>query len=796
MNRLQSFAQPAMKAMSEGAPIMWQIRVRSSKALICAQIITALNLFCFIQVSASEKADDQNQARLQSWIETSHNAVSPQVLRSLLRSLTEEPHVAGTPADLRTAEFVRDKLKAWGWSADLVEYEVLLNYPEPSFNPVTGRTNPTLEILRPAAKPLPVTEGPLAFDKDSASPDAWPAFHGYGVSGAAQGQLVYANYGTPEDFKELQGMGVDIRDRIVLVRYGKVFRGLKVREAQKRGARGVLIYSDPADDGFAKGDVYPNGPFRPASAIQRGSVQFLSLGPGDPTTPGWPSIPGAKRLPFDIKNGFSIDLQGRAEWEKISGLSRDDYFATIPSLPISYEAAAPMLDQLAGQNVPENWQGGLPLPYHTGPGPVEVRFSIQMDYQIRKIWNVVARLEGREEPHRTVMVGNHRDAWTYGAVDPSSGTAATMEMCRVLGEAYKQGWRPRRSIVYASWDGEEYGLVGSTEYAEQFGSKLQQETALMLNVDSAVGGTKLDLNGIPSLRNLLLESAATVTDPRQGKNLRDVWLKSAKAAWAEQTPVHLDDQLWKTAKIPTPLDRQFSPKLGDLGSGSDYTAFVDHLGIPAADVDFSGRYGVYHSIYDNFFWMEKFGDPEFIQHATAARLYTTIAIKASSQTVLPLRFSPYAEAMKGYLDDLRTTVIKRRRTLEDKSKLNFDIPRLGDLAGAIVGFENSARLADQACEALLAENQVDEAKLERVNAALTKVERSFLHAEGLPGRPWYKHVIYAPGLTTGYASWPLPGLRQAVIEFDQKMAENQVEVLVQRISAATAALQKVAAAAQ
>lgn len=740
----------------------------------------------------------QEISRIDQVVRQAQSAVTPGSLRSMLRTLTEEPHVAGTPADLKTAEYVRDKLKSWGWTAELVEYEVLLNYPQPALDQVTGRRNPSLEIIRPNAIPLSVTEAPWPGDKDSASPDAFPAFNGYGVSGMAEGQVVYANYGRPEDFETLAGMGVEVRDRIVLVRYGKLFRGLKVREAQKRGARGVLIYSDPADDGFARGDVYPAGPYRPASAIQRGSVQFLSLGPGDPTTPGRPSIAGVPRLPFDPLNGFTLDPIVIPEWEKLSGFKRNDYFAAIPSLPISYESAKPIFDSLAGQNVPEGWQGALPLPYHTGPGPSEVRFSIMMDYRIRKIWNVVARLSGKEEPNRVIMIGNHRDAWTYGAVDPSSGTAATMETCRVLGEAYKQGWRPRRSLVYASWDGEEYGLVGSTEYAEQFGPDLQKNVAMMLNVDSAVGGMTLEMGGIPSMRDLLINSAATVTDPRTGKSLSAGWLAHSKVAWAAETPVRLDDSLWKDASREASKlvddSEKFSPKLGDLGSGSDYTAYVDHLGIPAADVDFGGRYGVYHSIYDNFFWMEKFCDPEFIQHATAARLYTAIACKAASEPVLPLTFTPYAEAIKDYLDDLRTTVARRKRSQENSKRKSFEIPSLRELATAILKFEAAAKTADAATTRLKATAEAAGAeKLERVNAALTAFERSLLNPAGLPGRPWYKHVIYAPGLTTGYASWPLPGLRQAVLEYDQPMADEQSKVLINRIQAATQALENVIA---
>jgi len=729
-------------------------------------------------------------------LSTAQNRISPNSIKSLLRTLTEEPHVAGTPADYRTALFVRDSLRSWGWKAELEEFEVLLNYPVVRVAGGDGPKTPSLDILRPAPVELSVNETPNDQDKDSADPDSWPAFHGYGVSGTAQGQVVYVNYGRPEDFEALANLGVEVRDRIILVRYGKLFRGLKVREAQKRGARGVLIYSDPADDGYARGDVYPNGPFRPPSAIQRGSVQFLSFGPGDPTTPGFPSVPGANRLPFHKKFGFPLDPDEVKNWEATTGLKRLDAFAAIPALPIGYGAAEAILKQLSGPNVPADWQGGLALPYHAGPGPVEVRFTTEQDYAIRKIWNVIAKLDGREEPGQAIMIGNHRDAWTYGAVDPSSGTAATLEMCRVLGNQYKEGWRPRRTLVYASWDGEEYGLVGSTEHAEKHASILGESVALMLNVDSAVSGTTLDMEGIPSLRNLLLESAATVTDPRTSRNLKDTWLKAERDAWLGR-PIVPSPEFWErsgkesdTVAMNDLAAAEFEPKLGDLGSGSDYTAFVDHLGIPATDVNFSGRYGVYHSTYDNFYWMEKFGDPEFVQHATAAKLYTAIVHEASSRSVLPLRFRPYASAVRGYVDEIRSMAIRKNRNAAMVETRPFEIEGLRDLAQAVGEFRKEAEATDALLDSIDNRN-APEATLKRVNASLARVERSFLHPAGLPGRAWYKHVIYAPGLTTGYAAWPLPGLRQAVIRSDMAMAKEQSAIITERIRAAAKALREV-----
>lgn len=705
---------------------------------------------------------------------------TPAGARALLRSLTAEPHVAGTPADHKTALFVRDKLRSWGWKADLAEYEVLLNYPQAD--------SVKLEVVRPERRVLKVTEDPWPADKDSASLAAFPAFHGYGVSGDVTGQVVYANYGRPEDFDALERLGVDVQGKVVLVRYGDIFRGLKVRNAQKRGAIGVLIYSDPADDGFARGDVYPFGPFRPPSAIQRGSVQFLSLGPGDPTTPGGPSLKGAKRLPHDSRDGFRrVNVEA---WERETGLKRDDVFATVPSLPISYESARPIFEALGGPNVPAGWQGGLPLAYHVGPGPVEVRFAVAMDYQVRPIWNVVATITGEVEPDHWVLIGNHRDAWTYGAVDPSSGTAATLEACRALGEAIKKGWRPRRSLMYASWDAEEYGLVGSTEWAEHHAADIQEKALMLLNVDVAVGGAELDAGGVPSLRDLFLQAADSVVDPRSGRTLKAQWLAAQRARWAGG-PIDLHAGPWDNSNSNNAgRGDSFRPQLDPLGSGSDYTVFLDHLGVPALDIGFKGRYGVYHSIYDDFYWMEKFGDPEFLTHATAAKLYTLIAMRAAGAEVAPLRFTPYGWALRDHLDDLRRLLARKARAVEGREPLSLD--GAAALFEAVKEFHAAALDLDKKTEALAARDGVPLATLTLVNDALKDVERAFLLPGGLPGRPWFKHAIYAPGLTTGYACWPLPGVRQGVQNEDRALLGAQVPALVERVKAATAALRRTA----
>jgi N-acetylated-alpha-linked acidic dipeptidase len=398
------------------------------------------------------------------------------------------------------------------------------------------------------------------------------------------------------------------------------------------------------------------------------------------------------------------------------------------------------------------------------------------------------------------MIGNHRDAWVYGAVDPGSGTAATLEMARALGSAVKQGWKPRRTLVYASWDAEEYGLVGSTEWCDQHRDEINEKAVMLLNVDSAVSGPELDVDGVPSLRDLLLEAAGSVNDVRSGRPLRDVWLAKRRAAWAGAAPVDLDP-IWdvhpptedpsKPASGATNgvIARKFSSQMNALGSGSDYTAFLDHLGVPSLDVGFNGRYGVYHSIYDDFYWMEKFGDPEFVTHATAARLYTLIAMRAAGAEVVPLKFVPYGEALHEYVDDLRRIVARKGRTAEtDASKPALALDGLPRLISAIRAFDAQATALDAATDALAKRDGVPQANLAKVNDALTKVERSFLIAKGLPGRPWFKHAVYAPGLTTGYAAWTLPGVRQAVIENDPEMLAAQLPTLADRVEAATAAL--------
>jgi N-acetylated-alpha-linked acidic dipeptidase len=657
---------------------------------------------------------------------------TPDRARRWLAQLTEDPHVAGTPAEKKVADFVLARFKEFGLDAEMVRYDVFLNHP----------LVVSLSLTSPVREELKLREDAYDVDKDSSTAGMFPAFHGYGASGKAAGEVVYVNYGSPADFERLRGMGISVEGKIVLVRYGGAFRGLKVKESQDRGAVGVLIYSDPADDGYMRGDVYPDGPMRPPSAIQRGSVLFLSHVPGDPSTPGWPSTAGSKRLT-------------RKEMTNVP---------RIPSIPISYGEAEKILRRLAGPRVPDEWQGGLPFSYHIGPGSAAVAMTVDMDEGLKPIYNVIARIKGSVEPEKLVILGNHRDAWTHGAVDPNSGTAAQLEMARGLAAALKSGWTPKRTILLASWDAEEYGLVGSTEWAEEHAADLSKNAVAYLNCDSAATGPNLSMSGVPSLAAFAMQAARDIPDPKRGGSIGAGWESRQRSAWAQQTPVDL------SAK-----DAVFSPRLSPLGSGSDYTVFLDHLGIPSLDFSFSGPYGTYHSVYDNFRWMEKYGDPEFLYHAAAAKLWGLMAMRLASADIVPLRFSSYASDLQVDLDALRRDAIRRARTPADPATGAKPpiAPDFSEILTALNDLRAAGESADRAAEAAMKSG--DAAAARRINEALMQVEREFLDPKGLPARPWFRHLLIAPGLTTGYAPWPFPALQQAVEERDAGMFANEVK---------------------
>lgn len=663
------------------------------------------------------------------WEERFRAVPTPNSAREHLRILTREPHIAGTKADYDTAIYVRDQLRSYGIAAELKEYDVWLNYPNsPSI----------VELIASRRQRLNIQEPVVPGDPSTTHPNITPLFNGYAASGDVTAPVVYANYGLPNDYDDLKKAGVDVKGRIVIVRYGNSFRGVKAKVAEDHGAIGCIIYSDPADDGYMQGDTYPKGPWRPGESGQRGSVQYLFDYPGDPLTPGRPAIPGVPRLKL----------------EEATDLTR------IPVQPISYDAARAILSVLKGPVRPRGFQGGLPFAYHLGgTDDVKLRLKTDMDYKIRKIWNVMARIDGNEEKDRWVILGNHRDAWVFGAVDPNSGTSAMLEVGRGLGELLKQGWKPRRTIIFGSWDAEEYGLIGSTEWAEELAPELKEKAVAYLNLDSAVSGPHFGASSVPSLWKLMRAATVDVKDPKTGKSVYQQWQDRAREGRPEGD----------TAEA----------RIGPLGSGSDYTPFLQHLGIASTDMGFGGDYGVYHSAYDSFHWMDKFGDPGFVYHVAAAQVWGMLTLRLVEADALPFDYVDYAKQIQTYFAE--TVLLAGRRKLAS----SFDEKSMKE---ALDDFAKEAERVNKLRQDAVRDS--DRAKLARINDALMLTERQFIDPRGLRGRAWYKHQIYAPGFYTGYAAQPLTDFRQALDDRNGANAKESLEKIVQAIKRATNTLKQ------
>ena len=734
-----------------------KISVRRSLSFLLLAILTlaqavALSQTGEIKVSTIDGFAPQD-SNAQSRLEEQFRAVpQPQSAREHLRRLTTEPHVAGTREDYQTALYVRDQMLAVGLSSELKEYQVLLQYPK----------QPTIvEMLAPRRERLQTVEAVVPEDPTSSSRRIIPLFNGYSGVGDVAAPLVYVNYGLPNDYEALKKIGVDARGKIVIARYGQSFRGVKAKVAEENGAIGIIIYSDPADDGYVQGDIFPKGPWRPPSSAQRGSVQYLFEYPGDPLTPGVPSIPGKPR----IKLQEATDLP------------------RIPVQPMSYGEARKLLEALRGPLRPKGFQGGLPFAYHTGgTGDVRVRIKTDLEYVERTIWNVITRIDGSLEPDRWVIMGNHRDAWTFGAVDPNSGTSAMLEAGRGFAQLLKSGWKPRRTIIMCSWDAEEYGLIGSTEWAEENADELRTKAVAYLNMDSAVSGANFGAASVPSLWKLIRSATRDIRDPKTGKSIYQAWQDRVREGMPE---AELTDPV-------TGSDRPIAEaRISALGSGSDYTPFLQHLGVPALDMGFGGDYGVYHSAYDSFYWMSKFGDPTFVYHVAAAQVWGTIALRLANAPALPFDYTDYAAQIRDFVAETSRTA--QRRRLAD----SFDAKALND---AVRDFAEEAARIEKRKRELLTEYESTRGggdagrraneRLTRINDALISTERALTDARGLRGRPWYKHQIYAPGYYTGYAAQPLPDLRQAIEDRNAANAREAAARITEAITRATEALRK------
>jgi N-acetylated-alpha-linked acidic dipeptidase len=648
------------------------------------------------------------------------------------RALGSGPHVAGTEGQARTRDYVVAQMRALGIATEVRAYDVWMPHP----------TRAQLWRVAPDTLELPLVEPPVEGDAWSQMPQ-YPTVNGYSGSGDVTGEVVYVNYGLVEDYATLDSLGVSVRGKIALARYGRSFRGIKAREAERHGAVGLVLYTDPIDDGFVRGDVYPLGPMRPPRGVQRGSVMN---GSGDPTTPGWPSTAGARRIPLD-----SMPVP------------------RIPVVPVGWAHAAELLRGVWGTDIPQSWQGGMPFRYHIGPGLVKARLVVETDTATRAyktIWNTLGTIRGSEFPDEVVVIGGHRDAWNAGAADNVSGTVSVLEAARAVSELARQGQPPKRTVVFATWDAEEWGLIGSTEHVEDDSLRLLRGGVAYLNQDVSASGPSFGGGGSPSLRAVLRDVARGVPDP-SGRG-------SVYAVWRERAGIRADT---------------LEPAMGDPGGGSDFAGFYNHLGIPHADWGFGGPGGVYHSAYDTPQWMERFGDPGYRYHAAAARIAAAMVLRLANADVLPYDYVEFARTMRRHVPSLARLAPPAARSADRANAEGGGDPSLAALDSAIARMERAAARFAAARDGRLAGGPPPKAVRERTNRLLLRVERALTRPEGLRTRPWVRSLMYAADEDNGYSTMVFPSVGEALRSGDAALAAREVADLATRFDAATAALE-------
>jgi N-acetylated-alpha-linked acidic dipeptidase len=639
--------------------------------------------------------------------------------RAHSRALSAETHVSGTAAQARTRDYVIAQMKAMGLETEVRQYDVFLPHP----------TSVRLWRMSPAMKELRLPEPPVAGDPTSGLAQ-YPTVNGYSGQGDVTAEVVYVNYGLIEDYAQLDSLGISVRGKIAVARYGRSFRGIKAREAEKHGAVALLIYSDPQEDGYVRGDVYPAGPMRNRNGVQRGSVMNVD---GDPATPGYASKPGAPRLP-----------ESRMEIPRI------------PVIPVSYGNASELLEGLRGHDIPQGWQGGLPFRYHVGPGPVRARLLVTDDratHGTKPIYDTFGVVRGSEFPDELVIVGGHRDAWGPGAADNVSGTVSVLEAARAVAEAVKAGHRPKRTIMFATWDAEEWGLIGSTEYVEDDSLRLLRGGVAYLNQDVAAQGARFGGGGSPSLRATLRDIARAVPDPNGKGSVYAEWRRASAVA--------------DTAE----------PAMGDPGGGSDFAGFYNHLGMPIAEWGFGGPGGVYHSQYDDFNWMNKFGDPGYVYHAAAAKIAAGMVLRLANAEILPYDYVEFARTMQRYLPAIDRALASHKWNASTSA-----------LQAAISGMEQEATAYSAARDRALAAGIMPREQRAAVNRALLGVERALTRPEGLRTRPWFRNLIYVADENNGYANMVFPSVNEAIRANDERLTATELADLAQRFSAATRAI--------
>ncbi|HEU4967316.1 transferrin receptor-like dimerization domain-containing protein [Sphingomonas sp.] len=667
-----------------------------------------------------------------------------------LKQMSSAPNHVGSPHDKANAEFILARFKEWGWDAHIETFHVL--YPTP--------ISTTVEMIAPEHVVLGGQEPALAEDPTSANlAGAIPPYVAYQGDGDVTAELVYVNYGMPDDYKALARRGIDVKGKIIIARYGGGWRGLKPKLAQDHGAIGCIIYSDPADDGYAQGDVYPKGGMRPPFSVQRGSVQDMAISPGDPLTPGIGATENAKRLTRETAPTI----------------------LKIPALPMSYGDATKLLSKLEGPVAPEGWGGALPITYHMGgTGAVKVHLAVKSDWSIKPVYDVIAKLKGARYPDQWIVRGNHHDGWVFGAADPLSGDVAMLSEAKALGALWKQGWRPDRTIVYASWDGEEPGLLGSTEWAEEHEAELKQKALIYINTDGNGRGF-FHASGSHDFQHMVNEAMRDVTDPETGATVYER-RRGAILANAFDKNGRRDETLIAAAEKGADLP------IGPLGSGSDYSGLLQHVGIPALNMGYGGEDesgGVYHSAYDSFRHVTMFDDPGLKYGAALSKTVGRIVMRMADADTPPQHFGDFAETVGRYLSEVKKLEADRRAEDEKRARLlaagDFRLAsdplkpvappapeaatphiEMAALENAVDRLKASAKAYDAAYAAKGA--SLTQQRRDRLNGLLADIDQLLLDPRGLPGRPWFRNLVYAPGRFTGYGAKTLPGVREAIEE--------------------------------
>ncbi len=730
-------------------------------AIFCAlsiQTIAQTKLMGFTAANAIKQSDWEKQFDAQ---------LNPKNLDTWMQFITSHPHHVGSPQGKLNAEYIRELYKSWGWESNIETYQVL--FPTPKLR--------VLELLGANAYKAKLEESTLKEDKTSGQKsEQLPSYNAYSADGDVTSEIIFVNRGTPADYEELDKMGIDVKGKIVIAKYGGSWRGIKPKVAYEHGAIGCIIYSDPADDGYAQGDVYPVGPFRPKDGVQRGSVMDMPIAPGDPLTPFIGATTDAKRL--DRKDAITL--------------------MKIPVLPISYEDALPLLKSLGGAVVPMSWRGGLPITYHVGPSADKVHLQLAFNWDLKPVYDVIAKMRGSEFPDEWIIRGNHHDGWVNGASDPVSGLVSELEEARSIGELVKKGFRPKRTLVYCAWDGEEPSLLGSTEWVEDHQVELKQKAVAYINSDGNGRGF-IGAEGSHTFETFFNEVTNDVMDPQTGMSIKERKYAKTMVDAYEKDPTH---------KNATALIGNKYIKLDALGAGSDYSPFNQYLGIASLDLGFGGENngGEYHSIYDSYDLFTRFKDPGFQYGIALSKTAGRLMLRLADADVLPISFSTFSKTVDGYATEVKTLLENSRADTELKNKMISDnlfdlakdpkkvyksptakdkVPHLNfsSLDNALVDLKSSA---DEFQKLYEKATQLPADKLSQLNTVLYKIERSLIYEQGLPRRAWYKHQIYAPGYYTGYGVKTLPGIREGIEERHWKEAQDRIEIVAQVIQNYTA----------